>query len=82
MPNKKEKKHHPSNCPLRDKDKYTFGCTKCLPHKYNSKCQHLNDYDTLNSEYENESIYVEHVKCHDCGRKGTRTFHIDHEEWD
>ena len=30
-------KHKPSNCPLRDKDEYTFGCTSCLPTTKNKK---------------------------------------------
>lgn len=25
------KQHKPSDCPLRDKDEYAFGCTKCMP---------------------------------------------------
>ena len=24
-------KHTPSNCPYRNKDEYTFGCTACMP---------------------------------------------------
>ena len=25
------KKHQPSNCPFRNKDQYTFGCSECMP---------------------------------------------------